>query len=1020
LGKLLFRIGALAARRHWVFIVGWLLVAALFVALVRLYGTNTSDDLNLPGSGSQAATDLLASRFPPQQNGASPIVFHTASGKVTDASSKQAIEASRTAIVKLPHVYSATDPFSQSGQGQISKDGKTAFIPVLLDVDANGLTQEVATSVLDAAEPARAAGMQVAAGGSIGNELSEPDAGLSEVIGITAAMIIMTIAFGSIVAMGMPILTALVGLVVGLAGIGLLGHLVSIPSLAPTIATMIGLGVGIDYALFIVSRHRDLVRQGKDVRESISLTVATTGSAVVYAGGTVVIALLALSVAGIPLVASLGYAAAVAVVTAVLAAITLLPALLALVGTRIDSLRVPAFLRPRPKEPGRGLWARWGRFLTAHPWLAILGAVALLTPLEIPAFTLQLGQKDIGAMPESTTQRQAYDLMAAGFGVGYNGPLLIAVELGTPATPSSEYDSQLAQAQSLQKELEQEQTEGTTQKDELVQQSNALKAQQAELEQQAAELERKQTSLESQFEQVTKEQAALRSQGEQLAQEAARLAGEQKTLVLQQKELAAEARVLARQTASTTRALGVNQAKTQAAEAKLARATDRKVRAALELELRALGRRERRLEDRLAALGKQEQELRTKEQSLRARQATLADEQQALADQGATLASSAAALASESVSLLMQAQQLQQQQAALQLQASQLQTQAAQLQTQQAQLEGLQQQATTNQQQAEQLKSELTAELTAAGGDDRGTDPRLVVLQDDLGATLGVVLVSPPQINKAGDAATFTVIASTAPSAPQTADLVRTLRTYTIPQATAGNNVVAYVGGSTASNVDLAAEITSRLPLVILTVIALSFLVLMAAYRSLVVPAQAALANLLAVSAAFGVLTALFQWGWGLSLLGIDTAGDSVPIVSYVPLMMFAVLFGLSMDYQVFLLTQVQHHREVGLDPRQAVASGVAIGAPVIVSAALIMIAVFGSFVLNGDPVVKEFGVGLAVGVALAASSVLALTPAILVIVGKASWWLPERVGRLLPRLDIEGATQFPEPAPAPEASAAP
>jgi uncharacterized membrane protein YdfJ with MMPL/SSD domain len=332
--------------------------------------------------------------------------------------------------------------------------------------------------------------------------------------------------------------------------------------------------------------------------------------------------------------------------------------------------------------------------------------------------------------------------------------------------------------------------------------------------------------------------------------------------------------------------------------------------------------------------------------------------------------------------------------------------QAANLQTQQAQLEGLQQQAQTNQQQAEQLQAELTQELTKAGGDERGTDPRLVSLQDGLVATPGVTLVSPPQINGSGTAATYSAIAATAPASPDTADLVRTIRSYTIPQATQGTDVEAHVGGVTASNVDLAAAIGSRLGLVIVVVIALSFLVLLAAYRSLVIPAQAALVNVLAVVAAFGVLTAVFQWGWGLSLVGIDTASDSVPVASYVPLMTFAVLFGLSMDYQVFLLSQVAHQHGTGLAHRDAVAAGLAAGARVVVPAALIMIAVFGSFVLNGDPIVKQFGVGLAAGVALASFLVLTLAPAILVIVGRASWWLPEALGRRLPRLDIEGEAQ--------------
>jgi uncharacterized membrane protein YdfJ with MMPL/SSD domain len=972
-------------------------------------GAETNDRLELPGTDSQAATDLLASRFPPQQNGNSPIVFHANDGKVTDAANKSAIEEAHAAIVQLPHVYSATDPFSQQGQAQISEDGKTAFIPVLLDIGSSQLTEDIAASVLDAADPGVAAGMQVAAGGPVGNELSSPATESSEVIGLVAAMIILAFAFGTIVAMGMPIATAVVGLVVGLSCIGLLGHLVTVPTIAPTLATMIGLGVGIDYALFLVSRHRGHLRDGMAIEESIALTVATSGSAVVYAGGTVVIALLALAVAQIPLVTSLGYASAVAVATAVIAAVTLLPALLAVAGPRIESLKLPAFLRPKPKEPGRGFWAAWARFVASHPIWTILGAVCLLLPLLVPALSLQLGQEDIGAVPKSTTQRQAYDLMAAGFGVGYNGPLLIAVELGTPATPSAEYESQLSQAQGLQKQLEQEQADGTTQKAELTQQSDELKKQQTALEKQQAQLEQQQLSLTKESEHLSAQQAALQTQAATLQRDAKRLAAEQAALAQQQVALAKQALRLAAEIGVVTSSLAAEKARIRATEAAITRVKEPKVEAALKAKLQLLESREQQLEQRLASLRAQEKALRADEKALRADQADLQAQEQELATQSIALARSAATLARESAALLQQKNDLQEEANSLQLQAANLQTQAADLKTQQAQLEGLQQQATTQQQQAEQLQSELTQELTLAGGDDRGTDVRLVTLQSGLTGTGDVLVVSPPQINEGGTAATFSVIALSAPSAPETADLVRTLRAYTIPQAEQGTDMEVHVGGSTASNVDLAAAITSRLLLVIATVIALSFIVLMAAYRSLIVPAQAALTNVLAVTAAFGVLTAVFQWGWGLSLVGIDVPSGTDPIASYVPLMMFAVLFGLSMDYQVFLLSQIEHFRHAqGLDARQAVAAGLESSARVIVAAALIMIAVFGSFILNGDPTVKQFGVGLAAGVALASTTVLTLAPAILVVVGQAGWWLPARLGRILPHLDIEGTKQRP------------
>ena len=356
MARFLFKLGAFIVHRRWFVLGAWVLATAALVLLVRVYGANTSDNLNLPGTDSQAATDLVAERFPPQQNGSSPVVLRVQTGHVTFSKQMQAIEASHKAIVALPHVSSATDPFSQKGSAQISKDKRTAFIPVLLDVGGDELTDEIAQAVFEAAEPGEAAGMEVAVGGPIGTELSEPATESSEVVGIVAAMIILAFTFGTLVAMGLPIVSAVVGLLAGLSVIGLLGHAVTVPTIAPTLATMIGLGVGIDYALFLVSRHRAQRREGMAVEESIATAVGTSGTAIVFAGTTVVIALVTLVVAGVPLVTSLGYASAFAVATAVIAAITLLPAVLAILGTRIESLRLPAFLRPRPKAPDRGFW----------------------------------------------------------------------------------------------------------------------------------------------------------------------------------------------------------------------------------------------------------------------------------------------------------------------------------------------------------------------------------------------------------------------------------------------------------------------------------------------------------------------------------------------------------------------------------------------------------------------------------------------------------------------------------------
>ena len=268
---------------------------------------------------------------------------------------------------------------------------------------------------------------------------------------------------------------------------------------------------------------------------------------------------------------------------------------------------------------------------------------------------------------------------------------------------------------------------------------------------------------------------------------------------------------------------------------------------------------------------------------------------------------------------------------------------------------------------------------------------------------LGVSVVSPPAINKKGDAAVYSVISKYDPADERTTDLVERLRDYVIPQATEGQEMKAHVGGSTAGNLDLAAAIGSKLFLVIFAVNALGFLVLLMAFRSFLVSTQAVFAIFLSVCAAFGVLTACFQFGWGLDLVGIDTEADGDPIASFVPLIMFAVLFGLSMDYQVFLMSQIEHARTLTKDPRKAVRDGLATGGRVISAAALIMMSVFGSFILNGDPTVKQFGVGLATGVALAALSVLLLAPAILTMAGKAAWWVPKWADRFLPTIDIEG-----------------
>jgi hypothetical protein len=429
---------------------------------------------------------------------------------------------------------------------------------------------------------------------------------------------------------------------------------------------------------------------------------------------------------------------------------------------------------------------------------------------------------------------------------------------------------------------------------------------------------------------------------------------------------------------------------------------------ALAREAAQLRRQAAALARQAARLARQAAPLLRQAGALAAQGAALQRQANALAAQGAALQRQANALAAQGAALRRQADQLKAEGASLQQQARSLQAQADSLKQQQ-------QQAEEEKKQTEQLKQELTDMLTKAGGDDRGTDPRLVKLQDALATPANVQLASPPSINKSGDAATFTVIPRTRPADPETADLVTQVRTSVVPGATGEGGITAYVGGVTAANVDLASKISSKLAELILVVLALSIVLLLIAFRSLLIPVQAAVTNLLCVGAAFGVLVATFQWGWGLHLVGLSTPYGTVPIASYVPLMMFAALFGLSMDYEVFLVSQIAQHHADGEPPRQAVRSGVASSAKVIAAAAIIMISVFGSFILNGDPTIKQFGVGLSVAVLLASAMVLSLAPAMLTLFGGAVWWLPRWLAAVLPHVDIEGGPGPPTPGPAVE-----
>jgi putative drug exporter of the RND superfamily len=716
---ILYSLARVCVRRRWIVLLVWVLGAAVLVGVSHRMGDNTNDNLSLPGTDSNRATNVLAQSFPNQANGTSPIVIHAHSGKLTDSKYADAVNQSAADVAKEPFVASVVNPLTQQGASTLSKDQATGYLSVTLSVPPGQLSVEDAQKIIGGAQPARAAGLEVETGGQLGQKVSKPSTESSELVGIIAALIILTFTLGTIVAAVLPILSAVIGLLVSLAIIRMLGHVFTVPTVAPTLATMIGLGVGIDYALFIVTRHFRGVSDGLSFEESIARATATSGGAVFFAGGTVTIALVSLAVAGIPLVTTMGFMAAIAVVVAVVAALTLLPAVLAALGPRIETLRV----RPHISEDQarRGLWAKWAREIAKVPVVALVAALAILIPLMIPLFSLTLGQQDTGALSTSTTARRAYDLISQNFGPGANGPLLVAVSLKSPAQSTS--------------------------------------------------------------------------------------------------------------------------------------------------------------------------------------------------------------------------------------------------------------------------------------------DSRLATLQKDVAGTAGVAGVTPLSLSKDGKTAYFNAISKSSPSADATSNLVSTLRDTVIPKAEQGTDMHADVGGSTAGYVDLAAKISSKLPLQIAVVIALSFVLLILAFRTLVIPAQAAVMNILSIAASYGVLTAIFQYGWAHGLIGLSGA---VPIVSYVPLFMFAILFGLSMDYEVFLVSQIEEHVHAGEANRGSVVSGLVTSARVITAAALIMVFVFGSFVLNGDPTVKQFGIGLAVAVILDATVVRCLlVPALMILMGRINWYFPRWMEGLVPRISIEGAQFF-------------
>ncbi|MGE5461144.1 MAG: MMPL family transporter [Solirubrobacterales bacterium] len=717
LTSLLYRTGRGAVRRRWLVIGVWVVVAGGLFTAGRVVGAAFIDDFEIPGAEAQHAMDRLREAMPEQAGVTATVVFRARQGTLAEPAAMQAVQATLADIATLPDVATVDDPTRTGGQAGVSADRTIAFTTVHYEGTISELGATAADRLVRAVAPAREAGLQVETGGPLIEFTDLPETRTSELVGVTVAVIVLFIAFGSVVAMGVPIVTALIGLGTSLAIMWLLSHLGHVPTLSPTLATMLGLGVGIDYALFIVTRYREGLARGFSVEEAVGRAMATSGQAVLFAGFTVMVAIWGLWISGIPFIGLIGTIASIAVAIAVVAALTLLPALLGVIGTRIDAVGL-GWLRRRSGVSLEGVWARWARTVARHPWRSLVAGLVVVGLLMVPMFAMRLGF-DVGIAGEGSTQARAAALMERAFGPGVNGPLVLVVELGKPGD----------------------------------------------------------------------------------------------VLALQQV---------------------------------------------------------------------------------------------------------AAAVSS---------------------------------------------------------------------------DPN-------------VMTVTTPMVSADGKVAALTVIPFTGRSDQATADLVSRLREIVLPPVEDATGSTVFVGGATAILIDIADQVADRLWILIATVVALSFVVLLLVFRSILVPLKAALLNGLSICAAYGAVVAVFQWGWGAGLIGLDT---TVSIVSYVPMIMFAILFGLSMDYEVFLLSRIREEYLVDRDTVESVAVGIRSTARVITSAALVMIAVFLAFMLNDAFVVKMVGFGLAVAVLIDATVVrIVLVPATMVLLGHANWWLPRWLERILPRVHIEGETALP------------